>query len=989
MSAFRLERGGRIDRTRPLQFTFDGRRCTGFAGDSLASALLANNIHFVGRSYKLHRPRGIMSAGSEEAAALVAIDRGTGRVDPNVRATTQPLFDGLVARPQHCWPSLKWDIGELTRLGAPLFSAGFYYKTFMWPPSWWKRIYEPFLRKSAGLGRAPTDLDPDRYASLNMHCDLLIVGAGPAGLATALHRAQDAQCRIIVVDEQDEPGGCLLSEPTIELDGTPASGWLQQALDQLEQMPNVTLLPRTTAFGYYEDNLVGLASRLADHLSAGQLDAMPDLPRERLIKVRAREVVLATGAIERPLAFSGNDRPAIMLAEAARTYLKRYGVAVGRTCVVATRHDSAYGAAFDLHDAGITIPAIVEERSAVPAHLLALAQSRGIRVLAGHEVVKTTGRFGVTSVSVSQTGSNGQPERIGCDAVLVSGGWTPTIHLFSQSRGQVRWSETLGAAIPGTPLQNISCVGACNGDLALADLPGVTVVETRQTGAGGSADTVAATTTPPAPISGSAFVDFQHDVKAEDIELAVREGFHSIEHIKRYTTTGMATDQGKTSNINALGVASRELDRPMSQIGLTTFRPPYTPVTFGTLAGLSRDGLLEPIRRAPTHEWARSNGAVFEPIGPWLRARYFPRNGETMAQAVARECRATRQAIGISDASTLGKIEVVGPDAATFLDRFYTNPLLKLPVGRCRYVLALGEDGFIYDDGIVARLDTDRFHVTTTTGGAARVFLNMQDYLQTEWTDLDVWLTSITEQWGVIALNGPRARDLLAPLLPDIELEEETFPHMSVREGRILDMPLRLFRVSFTGETGFELNVPARFANQMFAHLVEAGREHGICPYGTETLHYLRAEKGYMIVGQDLEGGQTPADMAMTWAIGRNKADFIGKRSLSRPDMVKKDRLQFVGLRTRNPGRVLEEGAQLIWPDQQQQEDSAGFVTSAYPSEILGHSIALALVRGGHARKGEQLECLMPSGNELVTIVDPVFYDPEGLRLRLPERERE
>ena len=984
MNEFRLSQGGRIDRSRPLRFTFEGKALKGYSGDSLASALLANGIHFVGRSYKLHRPRGIMSAGSEEAAALVGIDRGPGRFDPNIRATTQPLYDGLDARAQHCWPSLKWDAGEVARLASPLFSAGFYYKTFMWPAGFWKRLYEPALRKSAGLGRAPVAPDPDDYASSYMHCDLLIVGAGPAGIATALERARDPDLKIVLVDEQDEMGGCLLSDRLLELDGQGPEQWLEQATNRLNELPNVTLLSRTTAFGYYEDNMLGLTCRLSDHLSQKDRAAHPDLPRERGIRVRAGAVVLATGAMERPLSFNGNDRPGIMLASAVRTYLHRYAVIPGKKCVVATDQDSAWYAAFDLAGAGVEVPAIVDLRRDVSASLVEMAQRFGIRVLIHHEIANTTGRFRVSALRVRSLDGTRKKSAIPCDTVLMSGGWTPTVHLFSQSRGKLKWHQGLGAAVPEAALQNVTCVGACNGDLELVQLPGVQIRNgTTDQDSQRSADASGSVRT--TKIDAGAFIDFQHDVKAGDIELAVREGFHSIEHIKRYTTTGMASDQGKTSNINALNVAAHQLGRSMAEIGLTTFRPPYTPVTFGALAGQFRNGLLEPVRTAPTHSWAKENGAIFEPIGQWRRARYFPKKGETMQQAVARECVATRNAIGISDASTLGKIEVVGPDAAEFLNRFYTNPLFRLPVGKCRYVLALGEDGFIYDDGIVARLAPDRFHVTTTTGGAARVFVNMQDYLQTEWTDLNVWLTSITEQWGVIALNGPRARRLLGPLVGNIDLDAGATPHMSIREGEIFGVPLRLFRVSFTGETGFELNVPARFANQVFERLMAAGQAYGICPYGTETLHHLRAEKGYMIVGQDLEGGQTPADMGLTWAIGKNKREFIGKRSLLRPDMLAPDRLQFVGLRTKQSGRVLEEGAQLVDLDSPKTDRSQGYVTSAYASPCLGHSIALALVRGGLERMGERLECLMPSGNEPVTIVSPVFYDPDGTRLNMDD----
>ena len=984
MNAYRTSKGGRIERTVAVSFSFDGQKYTGVDGDTLASALLANGVHFVGRSYKYHRPRGIMSAGSEESNALVGIDRGPGRYDTNTRATTQELFEGLKADSQHCWPSLRWDLGALNGLGGPVMSTGFYYKTFMWPKSFWRRIYEPIIRKSAGLGRAPRVGDPDSYASRYAHCDVLIAGAGPAGLAAALAASQNG-AKVILADEQSELGGGLLSDPYCRIDGEDAWAWLATAAAKLAARANVTVLTRTTVAGYYHQNFLGLVERLSDHIGAPR----PDAPRERMWRVRAKRVVLATGAIERPLVFAGNDRPGIMLAGAARTYLNRYGVIVGHRPVVVTSHDSAYQAAFDLAAAGIGVGAIIDVRKDVSRTLLERAEGLGIEVLPGHTVTQARGRLRVSSVNVTPVESPGSARRIGCDALLMCGGWTPSVHLFSQSRGTLSWRDDIGAYVPGVYAQNARSIGACDGRFRLSEA----------LNDGGGGETRAYTVANDEPCSGisvgelpasadpagsKAFVDFQNDVTAKDVRQAVGEGFHSIEHIKRYTTAGMATDQGKTSNMSELAIASEALGRATVDVGLTTFRPPYTPTSFGVFAGRSRGDLFDVTRKSPIDGWAEKHGAVFEPVSLWRRARYFPQAGEDMHRAVARECKATRTSIGIQDASTLGKIEVVGPDAAEFLNRIYTNPWTKLGVGRCRYGLMLGEDGYIFDDGVVGRLAEDRFHVTTTTGGAPRVMASMEDFLQTEWPDLDVWLTSITEQWAVIALNGPNVRKLIEPFVEGIDLSKEAFPHMGIREGRIFGLPTRLFRVSFTGELGFEINVPSGHGLAVWQRLIDAGAKYDIVPYGTETVHVLRAEKGYIIVGQETDGTQTPDDVGMAWAIGRKKHDFVGMRSLVRPDMLESSRKQLVGLLTGDPKYVLEEGAQIVATKTLSPPvEMIGHVTSSYWSETLQNSIALAVVEGGRARMGEELYVPMGDGLHPVRVVEPVFYDADGERLNV------
>jgi sarcosine oxidase subunit alpha len=1012
--SFRANAGGRVDRTRPLTFIFDGRTYRGFAGDSLASALLANGVHLVGRSFKYHRPRGILAAGPEEPNALITVYRDAARYTPNLRATQVELYEGLQAMSQNRWPSLAHDVGRVNDWLSPFFPAGFYYKTFMWPKSAWKKWYEPAIRRAAGLGVAPTRPDPDRYAQRYAHCDLLVVGGGPAGLAAAL-AASDSGARIILCDESAEFGGSLLGDTAARIDGDSALDWVRRAVTELRRSARVTLLTRTTAFGYFPHNLVGLNERITDHLAVPPAQ----LPRERLWQVRARQVILATGAMERPLVFPGNDRPGIMLAGAAQTYLNRFGVLVGRRVVVVTACDTAYQAALDLRASGAAIAAVADVRPQLPSGLPDAVRAAGIEVLAGATVLGTEGNLRVKAISLGEIYGAGQvrrTRRIECDAVLMSGGFTPSVHLFSQSRGKLAWDESIQAFIPDRSAERERSVGACRGisDLAQAledgaaagtgavesagpkESAGATESSKETVSLSGGADrryTVEASirragstlgALPAAHPSGKlkAFVDFQHDVTVRDLRLAAQEGFRSVEHLKRYTTTGMATDQGKTSNLNALAIASKALDTPIPEIGLTTFRMPYTPTTFGSFAGISRGNLFDPRRTTPTHAWAQAKGAVFENVGLWMRARYFPRATEDMHAAVARECLAVRNACGIFDASTLGKIEVVGADAAEFMNRLYINSWTGLGVGRARYGILCREDGFIYDDGVVARLAPDRFHVTTTTGGAPRVLAMMEDYRQTEWPDLDVWLTSTTEQWAVIAVQGPNARRVLEPLVSEIDLGAAALPHMAVARGKISGVPMILFRVSFTGELGFEINVPADYGAAVWESVYAAGQTHGISEYGTETMHVLRAEKGYIIVGQDTDGTVTPDDAGLTWAIGKTKTDFVGKRSLERPSMKAPDRKQLVGLRACDGRTILEEGAQLgAKPRQTPPMELIGHITSSYASSVLGYPIALALVEGGRALMGKHLYVPMPGGDIEVEVTSPIFYDPAGGRI--------
>jgi sarcosine oxidase, subunit alpha len=988
-ASHRLPQGGRIDRTRPLQFTFNGSRHQGCAGDTLASALLAAGIHLVGRSFKYHRPRGLVSAGPEEPNALVQLGRGA-RTEPNVRATQIELYDGLHATSQNCWPSVEFDIGGLNNLLAPLLPAGFYYKTFMWPPSWWHSVYERAIRATAGLGRAPREPDPDRYEHRHAHCDVLVVGAGPAGLAAALAAGRSG-ARVILAEQEPTLGGTLLDEP----DDHP---WLAATTAELQDLPETTVLTRTTAFAYYDHNYLGLLERVTDHLGP---TAPAHLPRQRLWKVRARQVVLATGALERPLVFSENDRPGIMLASAVRRYLHRYAVRPGRHAVVLTNNDSAWRTALDLQAAGVAVT-MIDLRPQADA---GRAEAAGIELLAGHAISATQGHRRVSAVEVralnrAGDGLEGPARTIACDLVCVSGGWNPTIHLQSQSRARPVYDAARGIFLPGAPLQAERSAGACNGAATL----GACLDEGARAGVAAAEAAGFQAAKPELPTveepaeaptrllwrlpsarslrKSKMFVDLQNDVTAADLALALREGYRSIEHVKRYTTTGMGTDQGKTSNVNALGIVADLTGQPLAELGVTTFRPPYTPVPFGAIVGRNCGPLFDPVRRTPMHAWHDSAGAVFEDVGQWKRPRYYPRHGEDMDAAVAREVEAARTAIGMLDASTLGKIDIQGRDAAELLNRIYTNAWSKLAIGRCRYGLMLGEDGMVFDDGVTTRLGERHYLMSTTSGGAARVLAWLEEWLQTEWPELQVFCTSVTEQWATVGLCGPSCRALIAELAPTIDFAPEAFPHMSVREADVAGVPARVFRISFTGELGYEIQVPAGFGLPLWERCMALGARHGITPYGTEAMHVLRAEKGYIITGQETDGTVTPADLGMDWIVSKQKPDFIGQRSLARADIQRPGRKQLVGLLAEPADALLEEGAQIVDdPHQAPPMAMIGHVTSSYHSPNVGRTFALALVADGRARIGHRLYVPLLDRTVAVTVTEPVFIDPENARL--------
>ncbi len=992
----RLPAGGRIDRLTKLHFTFNGRRYEGHPGDTLASALLANGVSVVARSSKFHRPRGIVASGVEEPNAIVQLGTGA-RTVPNARATEVALYDGLVATSVNAWPGVGFDIMAVTSLFSRLMPAGFYYKTFMWPKSFWMK-YEHVLRNASGLGTAPAEPDPDIYDKMNAHCDVLVAGGGAAGLAAAW-AAGRAGARVILADEQGEFGGSLL--------GVRNASWIQRIVAKLRAMPDVRFVPRGTVFGYHDHNFLTIAERRTDHLPLRRRAG----PRERIWRVRAKQVVLATGAIERPMVFANNDRPGIMLASAVATYLNRYGVRAGTRAVVCTNNDSAYGTALDLVSAGIPVAAVVDARPAPHGDLAGRARKAGIAVIGNAVVADAKGRKRVSGVEVRTLDAErralvGPATFIRCDLVAMSGGWSPAVHLHAQSGGCPRFDDARACFVPGAPAQAERSAGACNGTFALGACvseglaAGIEAARLagfgdRDPGEDGIFDAAAGDElseelllpiwAAPAAASGSGsakqFVDLQNDVTAFDIALAAREGYQSIEHVKRYTALGFGTDQGKLGNINGMAILAQTLGNDIASTGTTTFRPNYTPVTFGAIAGRDLGEMFEPVRTTALHAWHEEHGARFENVGQWKRPWYFPRDAESLSDAVKRECLAVRNGVGIMDASTLGKIDIQGKDAAALLDWVYTNAWRNLAVGRCRYGIMLDENGMVMDDGVTTRLADERYLMSTTTGGAARVLAWLERWLQTEWPHLEVYLTSVSDHWATIAVAGPRSREVVRSVSSGIDFSPAAFPFMSFREGTVAGVPARVMRISFSGELAFEVNVCANEARHVWEALMNAGAAHGITPYGTEAMHVLRAEKGFIIVGQDTDGSVTPADLGMDWIVAKHK-DFIGRRSLSRVDMLRDDRKQLVGLLTEDPADVLREGGQIV-------ADASvpvpipmlGHVTSSYFSPTLDRGIALALVKGGRDRTGERVEIPLASGRVLrAVIADSVFVDPEGVR---------
>lgn len=956
MTSYRLAAGGLVDRSRPLPFTFDGAKLSGLAGDSLASALLANGVRTVGRSFKYHRPRGILTAGSSEPNALVSLGTG-GRREPNTRATTIELYEGLVAESQNRWPSLRFDAGALNNLLSPFLAAGFYYKTFMWPARFWEKLYEPLIRRAAGLGRGHYLPDPDHYEKRWAHCDLLVVGAGPSGLLAALTAARSG-ARVILADERERPGGSLLGE-RLDVGGMPGADWASRIVSELAAMPNVTVVLRTTVFGWYDSNVFGALEKVQKHTAHPD----PNLPVERLWRIVARHAMLATGAEERPLTFGGNDRIGIMLAGAMRTYANRYSVAPGRRAAIFTSGDDAYRTAHDLVANGVEVAAIVDSRSDP-----AVGAPPGVRVIAGSVVVGTSGARGLASIDIV---TDGRTERLAVDALAMSGGFSPVIHLACQRGARPIWNSSLNAFAAPPGLRGLSVAGAAAGVYstgegmrdgiirageALEQLgfaahpPSLPALEGEDGGA-----RVAAALWHVGGSRGKAFVDFQNDVAVADLKVAVSEGYRHVELVKRYTTTGMATDQGKLSNVNAIGIVAEQLGRSPGEIGTTTFRPFYSPVSFGALAGEQTGRNFQPVRRSPLHGWAQDNGAVFVESGLWYRSAWFPRRDEKgWRESVDREARNVRRNVGVCDVSTLGKIEVFGPDAAQFLDRVYCNGFSTLPVGKARYGLMLREDGFVYDDGTASRLGADHFVVTTTTALAGGVMGHLEFCAQVLWPALDIRLASVSDQWAQMAIAGPSSRAVLERLV-DTDLSDAEFPHLAAAQVLLRNgLEARLFRISFSGELAYELAVPAKFGNAIAGAVMEAGAPYGICAYGTEALGVLRIEKGH-VTHAEINGTVTPADLGLGRMVS-SKKDFVGRTMLRREGLAAHERQQLVGLKPAGADMRMRAGAHLLrLDDAPSTSNDQGYVTSSCYSPNLGHHIALALLRGGSTRYGEHL----------------------------------
>lgn len=953
----RINDGGRIDRSKPLSFRFDGLQYTGYAGDTLASALLANNVSVVARSFKYHRPRGLFGAGFEEPNVLVQLETGA-RTEPNLKATQVELYDGLDARAVNCWPSARFDVWSVFRFFKKFMPSGFYYKTFIWP-SW--HVFEWVIRAAAGLGLSPTGPDPDRYDKRHDRVDVLVIGGGEQGIDAAIKAAEEGK-QVLLLDDKTEIGGALLYEP-VGVEGRRNSTHLAQRLKRASELPNLRMIPRCTAFGYYDH----------DHVCAVQVLGDAGL-RQRLWHIRAGEVALATGAIERPIVFPNNDRPGVMLASAARQYLHRYGVKPGSRVVFATNNDSVYALALELKNAGVQIAAVLDSRDCVDGPAVTEVRGNGIRIETSCAPTNTFGKPALTSVefhridaaSVAQPGTG---QKIDCDCLLVAGGWNPTVHLFSQSGGSLRFDEKLQSFVPVKSVQSDRSVGAAAGDLGGINQQALWSVNVEKLGR----------------TQAYSWVDYASDVTEGDLRLAVRENFGAVEHLKRYTTTGMMADQGKTSNVNAIGILSGLAGRAPGEVGTTKFRPPFNPVTFGAIAGTTVGPLYNSLRKLPTDSILHEAGALLEDYGGWSRPVCMPRKGEQEHDAVVREVHAVRSGVGLIDYSPLGKILVHGSDAATLLQRIYVNNMKTLKPGNCRYGLMLGEDGIVFDDGVLTRWDELTFQVGTTSGHAERITDWLEEWLQCEWTDLDVVVEPVTTQWSVIMVAGPNARTLLERLnIEGIDLSAASFPHMTARQGHIGSVPVRIMRVSFTGELSFEVSVPWSYGAGLWRQLVSLGGDLGVTPFGIEALMAMRIEKGYLHVGTETDGSTMPQDLGFAEIIAKKTDDFAGRRSTMTPEGLRADRMQMVGLAPVDGKTVLPVGGHVVSKDfNKPPVQSQGWVTSSVMSPTLNRPVALGMVSRGRARMGETVRIFDAHAGVTIaaTIVEQVAYDPKGERL--------
>ena len=993
---FRLNKEGLINRNKKISFTFNGKKLFGYEGDTIASALIANGIHLVGRSFKYHRPRGFFGAGVEEPNAKLQVEFN-GHSEPNVNATEMELVEGLSATSQNCWPSVNFDIGAINNFLKMFFPAGFYYKTFMWPKSFWYKIYEPFIRKAAGLGVASIEKDKERYEHKFEYCDLLVTGSGPSGLASAYAAAKNG-AKVILAEDKPRFGGTLLTDD-VSIDNLSGKDWAEKIITELKSMPNVTVKNRSQVFGYYDHNMLVMFERVSDHLEKKSKFT----PRQRLWYIRAKETILSTGSIERPIVFGNNDTPGIFLSAAAKEYMKVFGVLVGMKPLIFTNNDSAYETALEFKKNNVE-PIILDTREEHSSELIDEAKSKGIDIRFSHGVIVANGYKKVKSAKIGKLNKDKNSfekiETVDCDCICVSGFWTPSVHLASQSGNKLKYEEKIDAFIPDKKKQHETSVGAANGSFTLEE----SLKNGFENGSNLSAkitDTKTEIAIPnvnekkygahdkfwcmplPKNENPKRFVDFQNDVSVSDIEIALREGYRSIEHVKRYTTLGMATDQGRTSNLNGLQLVSNIENKIVPEVGHTTFRPPFTPITIGTIVGREVGMEYMPTRKTPMHEWHEKNNAVFVDAGAWKRPRYYKQGNETLFEASKREAKNVRENVGICDVTTLGKIDIKGPDAAEFLNRVYTNAWMKLPVGKARYGLMLREDGIVMDDGTTTRISENHYHMTTTTAQAANVLSHLEYYLQIVWPELNVNVVSTTEQWAGAAIAGPKSRDMLSKLYPDLDVSNDALPFMGYKEAEFFGVPSRIFRISFSGELAYEINVKSDHGMFMWEKMMEVGKEFGNQPYGTEALSTLRIEMGH-VAGPELDGRTIPSDVSLNGLVSKKK-DFIGKNSLGREAFNVESRQKIVGLIPIDRKSSIPEGSHIV-QDQNAKlpNPKLGHVSSSCWSVENNNPFSLAIMKDGKNMIGKKFFAVSPLKNKSieVEVISSHYVDPEGKRVR-------
>jgi len=994
--SYRLDEPGYINRNKKISFKFNGKKYFGYEGDTLASALLANGIHLVGRSFKYHRPRGFIGAGVDDPNAKVQLYQGA-KTEPNALATEIELVEGLVSKSQNCWPSVSFDFGAINNIFNKFFPAGFYYKTFMWPKNFWYKIYEPIIRRAAGLGVAPLKPDPDRYEHKFEYCDILIAGSGPSGLASALAAAKNG-ARVILAEDKPRFGGSLLTDE-VTIGNKKGKDWADETILKLKSMPNVIVKNRSQVFGYYDHNMMVMLEKTRDHIE----NPKKFTPRQKLWYIRAKEVIISTGSIERPLVFGNNDRPGIMLASAAKEYIKVYGVLVGKKPIIFTNNDSAYDCAIEFKKNGID-PIVLDIRNNSDGSTVKEAKNLNINIKFSYGVANTKGHLRVNAATIGKLNSDKSDyenlENISCDCICVSGNWTPTVHLSSQSGNKLKFDENINAFVPNKPRQNENTIGSANGKFTLKKsleegfnkgyeiskkINGNDIKNSPPTSNERSYKEHDKFWCMPLPKNKNykRFVDFQNDVAVSDIELAVREGFRSIEHVKRYTTLGMATDQGKTSNLNGLQLVSNIENKIIPEVGHTTFRPPYTPITIGAVVGREVGKHYRPTRKSPMHAWHEKNNAVFVDAGLWLRPRYYKQGNENLLEAAKREAANVRNNVGICDVTSLGKIDIKGPDSAEFLNRVYTNAWMKLPVGKARYGVMLREDGIVFDDGTTTRISENHFHMTTTTAQAANILAHLEYYLQVVWPELDVNVLSTTEQWAGAALAGPHSRDLISKLFPNANVSNESIPFMGYKEEDLFGVPARIFRISFSGELAYEINVESGYGIFMWEKIMELGKEMNIEPYGTEALSTLRIEMGH-VAGSEIDGRTIASDLSLDGMLSKKK-DFIGKRSLNREAFLNPDREKIVGVVPLDRKTMIPEGSHLVKDSNAPLPNlKLGHISASCWSVEYNNPFSLAILKKGKKSIGEKLYALSPLKNKCipVEVVSSHYVDSKGERVR-------